>query len=244
MSSTTIQATSPATEETLEHTCSRGDFFGLLALMLDFHNLYDVFEGLASGLLVKDILAIGHELDIDDPRLYTPCSKLESLKKEASANKGSYTALRQEYTRLFNNPSASEIAFYEGAFVNRRSKKRGKEAPDHDLLFINQAACDADRQYRRAGVKRAENMNIPGDCMLTEMAYMQYLQQLKAQALRDGNLKQLAEIDAWLAEFTRLHLKVWMKDFFEACNTLSTHVYFQALGLLGQILAQEVLEES
>ena len=241
MSSTTMKTTD-LSAEVLVQTCAQGDFFGLLALMLDFHTLHEIYEGLVTGSLVDDATTIGAELGIKDPRFTIACAKLKTFMNEEASN--GYVVLRQEYTRLFDNPSAPALAFYEGAFVNRRSESRGKDAPDHDLLFINQAACDADRQYKRAGVKRAEDKNIPGDCMLTEMAFMQYLHEQKAQSLLEGSKERHDEVDMWLAEFTRLHLKTWMKDFFIACHDLSTHSYFQALGLFGQVLESMVLEEA
>jgi TorA maturation chaperone TorD len=153
-----------------------------------------------------------------------------------------YTHLRQEYTRLFNDPKNPAIGFYEGTFVNRKYEDLGKPAPDNSALFINQAALDADRQYKRAGVKRnIATANIPGDCMLTEMAFMQHLLQIKSQALLDGDTERKREVDGWLNEFKRLHLKVWMHDFFAKCVQISTQEYFHALGLLGQALADRTL---
>ena len=213
-----------------------GDLCGVMAVMLDYKTLAQVCDGLSSGALIEDVKAIFSELDIADPRAEDVVRSLEALRDDIASDVLSFVALRPEYTRLFNHPDKPALPYYEGAFINRRSVAQGREEPDHDLLFINQAACDADRQYKRAGVKRSLDENIPGDCMTTEMAFMQHLLGLKTCAVLDGDEQTETEIDGWLHEFMRLHLRVWMGDFFKGLNEASSQRYFQTVSLLGTVL--------
>jgi TorA maturation chaperone TorD len=228
----------------LQNLTAAADFFSIMSVMLDFLTLPEVYEGIKSGMLQRDIQAVVEEMEIVDPRISTALENLNTVHEQIAVNSYKYTQLRQEYTRLFNDPKHPAIGFYEGTFINRKYEDEGKAAPDNSSLFINQAALDADRQYKRAGVARdIAKQNIPGDCMLTEMAFMQHLLQLKVRAILDKNVERENEIDEWLYEFKRLHLKVWMYEFFEKCHTTSTQEYFHAVALLGQVLALETLRD-
>jgi TorA maturation chaperone TorD len=220
----------------LKQTVALGDCFGLLAVLLEYKLLEDICVGLAAGSIRADVHAIAHELGLRDLRVDVALRLFEEVGEKATLHAAGYRQMRQEYTRLFNHPEHPEVPFYEGAFVNRRYVKAGKEAPDHEVLFINQAACDADRQYKRAGLKRSMSENIPGDCMATEMAFMQHVLKAEVDALLADDLERLEELATWRFEFARLHLQVWMKDFFLELEMSSPQHYYRAVGLLGQFL--------
>jgi TorA maturation chaperone TorD len=221
----------------LREATALGDCFGLLAVLLEYKLLEDVCAGLASGSIPADVRAIACELALRDPRVDAALQLFEEAGEEEALRSVGYRQMRQEYTRLFNHPERPELPFYEGAFVNRRYAKAGKEAPDHEVLFINQAACDADRQYRRAGVRRSMEENIPGDCMATEMAFMRHLLRAEVDALLADDPERLESLAAWRSEFARLHLQVWMREFFLELEASSPQQYYRAVGLLGQALA-------
>jgi TorA maturation chaperone TorD len=216
------------------------DLFGLLAVMLEYKTLGEVLKGISECSLQGDVATIKDELGLTDCRFESALERLSSVKECIDSGTYQYSHLRREYTRLFNHPDRPAMGFYEGVFVNRRAVAQGKGLQDHDVLFINQAANDADRQYKRASVRRSPDENIPADCMATEMAFMQYLLRLKAEAVLDDDREHEQQIDAWLNEFKRLHLKVWMKDFYVSCEAESPHAYFKAIGLLGQTLAEYI----
>jgi TorA maturation chaperone TorD len=228
----------------LRQKTALGDYFGLLAVLLEYKLLREACVALSKGNLQADIIAITEELDLRDARLTAALEQLNSMKDEAASTEAAYLALRREYTRLFNHPEHPAIAFYEGAFVNRRYKAAGREAPDHEVLFINQAACDADRQYKRARVRRSPEENIPGDCMATEMDFMRHLLQLETEATLKDDAVRLEQLRSWQEEFTQLHLRVWMKDFFVQLESASVLPYFRATGLLGQVLADRCIGNS
>jgi TorA maturation chaperone TorD len=226
--------------DTVKHqqTAALGDYFNLLAVLLEYKALNDVRSGILEGRVQADIQSIGCELDLNDTRINSALRLLEATRCSIKAGGCTHSRLRCEYTRLFNHPMQPTVAFYEGMFVNRTFVAAEKQAPDHELLFINQAACDADRQYKRAGVRRAECQNIPADCMATEMAFMGHLLQLETIALINGDESRLIELQQWRSEFARLHLRVWMAEFFIQLEALTIDEYFHATGLLGQVLAK------
>lgn len=223
--------------EELQYATACSDMFGILASTLDYQSLEQVFNGLAGGTLRADVLAIAAELGLDDALIGDVELKLEICEQDIKAGVCTFADIRCEYTRLFNHPDYPAIAFYEGAFIKRQELAQGKLETDKDVLFINRAALDAGRQYKRAGVKRVKEKNIPEDCMSTEMEFMQYLFAQQAEAILTDDTVRKSDANEWIEEFSKIHLNKWMADFFDECSTLSTTGFYQAVGLLGRLFA-------
>ena len=219
--------------------CALADGCGILSLMLDFKRLPEVISGTVEGSMQEDMTAISAELldsislSADDTEetlhlVNEALAQFNLVQAQAKENMSSETwNIRREHTRLFDDPDKPALPYYEGAFINRRYQREGKDAPDQDILFINRAANDADRQYKRAGLKRDPSQNIPGDCMITEMAFLQYMATKTAADL---------SFDAMLREFIRLHMRPWAQDFFSELTKESSNPYFQGVGAWGSFL--------
>lgn len=209
--------------------CTWADAASLTSLMLDFTRIDEVVAGLAEGTLQADLTAIADECArchggrFDEASRERVLPKVGELTEEVARWNGDLMAfaqqVRREHTRLFDHPDRPALPYYEGAFINRRYLLAGRDAPDESVLFINRAANDADRQYRKAGLRRDAKQNIPGDCMVTEMAFLGYL---LTEALSSGE-------DAALREFMRLHMRPWAHDFFASLAQESDQVYFRVL---------------
>ena len=174
--------------------------------------------------------------------------------------------LRIEHTRLFEHPVSPAVPLFEGQFLykvkqnnpsagdapTRRARFGAKEEPEcagraravrkedffdeRPRLFVNDAALDAERCYRKAGLKRSADKNIPADSMITELQFIAHLHAETARALLGKNLR---EIEAWeflIEEFNRIHLRKWAYDFFYAIEKETRLEAYRLLGALGVAL--------
>jgi TorA maturation chaperone TorD len=243
----------------IQEQVAYADTCRLLALFLQIPN-QELFSGLGSSRVRDDMEAIFFELGWERQEFQPILEVFNRIAADIQEGKDTLSELRSEYTRLFNHPKKPVVLLYEGAFLEGEAPS--KVSPPHvsknkaiapkfqkelgkleasSLLFVNRAALDAERCYRQAGLKRAADMNVPADCMYTEMAFMDFLHTQKAKALLEDDQTRITEIDAHLAEFTHLHLKKWAKVFFRKCQDESRHKLYQATGTLGGLLMDKVL---
>lgn len=235
--------------ERLQQLCALADACSLTSLMLDFKRLTEVHEGLCSGAVQQDVESVAGELGWVDAN-----AVVELLNEAAQGSQeGQFATIRREHTRLFDDPDRPACPYYEGAFINRRYRQEGREAPDEDVLFVNRAANDADRQYKRAGLKRDAQQNIPGDCMVTEMAFLsRELTELAgverestsgagADVLLDAaGAEDVKEAQEAVLEFVRLHMRPWAQDFFSELVRESRSPYFRAVGRWGLLCVDQL----
>lgn len=223
-------------DDQLQRICALSDACALTSLMLDFKHLREACQAIHIGAIQQDMNEIATELDRSiEGSVADRLAPLMSVDPDEM-----YLAVRREHTRLFDDPDMPACPYYEGAFLNRQYRKQGREAPDEDLLFVNLAANDADRQYKRAGFVRAKEQNIPGDCMITEMAFVAQLLMSVAEGLQkpgqNSSCGEDVSPDATqqnVFEFLRLHFRPWAEDFFSSLIEESQTAYFQAVGQWG-----------
>lgn len=214
----------------LERVVALHDLCELLAAMLEFSTLQACAQGLASGALCDDAGAMLVELGLED--------RLKDLAMLVAGPKDTYDAVRREHTRLFDHPDRPAVPRYEGAFINRRARDDGREAPDHDVLFVNRAALDAERNYRSAGMQPSAGINVPADNIATELVYLGELMEARAQALVSADIGEEVLVDGRVFEFVRLHARSWWEGFFEAVGAEGRIGYFKIVSLLGCALVE------
>ena len=224
----------PDTAISVVRSTAAADLCSLLALLLQFPTEKTV-GGLADGTLRDDIAVIAEELGAKEGPVVEALSLLDRLRTDLAEGATSIVEARREYTRLFNHPDGPAVPLYEGVFIDTERVREGKRSTGA-RLFVNPAALDAERCYRQAGLKRASDVNIPADCMSTELEFMAYLSMLEAQALVEQNATRVAEAAAWIGEFNRLHVEKWFSRFFERCAEESAHDLYRALGMLGRLV--------
>lgn len=212
---------------------AEADLCLLLALLLQFPEEKTV-AGLADGAVSRDVAAIAGELDADGASIDDVLAPLGRLEADLSSGATSIVEARREYTRLFNHPDGPAVPLFEGVFIDTERLREG-EPSVRPRLFVNPAALDAERCYRQAGLKRASDINIPADCISTELEFLAHLHALEAQAMACGDKEKAARAVAWLEEFRRLHVSKWFRRFFERCAEESAYDLYRAVGALGAV---------
>lgn len=234
MQSTELACKEPA----VRRAGAASDMYQLLTLLLH-PPTEDIAAGILSGSLAQDVAAILAELGFSD-------SGTGKLKMKPAARQGEgrekgelWTAMRREYTRLFNHPQKPAVDIYETLFLVQPDEEGRSDA----ILFVSPAALDAERCYKKAGLTRAKAMNEPPDHMATELEFMMYLHLQQAKALLEDNQEELAQSNEQIKEFSDLHLKKWAVPFFERCAAASESTVYRTMGQIGSAFIGRMLEE-
>ncbi|WP_139652929.1 TorD/DmsD family molecular chaperone [Raoultibacter phocaeensis] len=229
MISSTI-ASKPARLAVILHT-ALSDYLSLLALLVQFPTK-ELEGGLAEGTLHEDFLAVGREAGLSGSAFDTAVDRLRAASHEVRCDHEAMHAIRCEYTRLFNHPDHPAVKLFEGVFLDDERMREGKPGTGA-RLFVNPAALDAERCYRKAGLKKSTAMNLPADSMSTELEFLAHLHAESARAIAEENDALLGETETLLEEFTRLHVEKWFLRFFERCAEESRCSLYDAVGMMG-----------
>lgn len=228
--------------ETLERSVAWSDAYGILAALLSYQCLRDVCEAIKVGSLQEDIRAVSSELDFDREAIGSCLAEFDGMREEMQRGACGYHDVRYAYTSLFNHPDDPLVPLFEGMFINRRRALKSEGLADGDVLFVNRAALDAARQYRRAGMVRRKMHNVPEDSAILELEFMQKLHRMRAEAILSGDEDRLVEVGVWVCEFRKIHLDKWMSDFFAACELKSPVKLYRAVGILGREVVRSMAE--
>jgi TorA maturation chaperone TorD len=215
-------------ENKLQSALAASDMFQLLALSVHLPQK-ELAGGLIDGSIAEDVMALFRELGFDPQETRQVEDMLEAIGKAGESHEILVSELRQEYTRLFSHPKKPAIPIYEALF-RYDNEKQDDVRP---LLFVSPAALDAERCYRKAGLKMSKEMNESGDHMGTELEFMMYLYLQKAKAIQENDEQELAKREAEIEEFNRLHLLRWAGDFFEQCKAASQDKFYHTIGEIG-----------
>ena len=220
----------PAARET-----AIADLYALLALLLQYPT-GETMEGLRNGTVKEDLRAIVDEAGFNENDCAAAFADLDELQHALESGSTDLACVRRERTRLFDHPDHPVVKFYEGVFIDDERIKAGLRSTGA-RLFVNPAALDAERCYRKAGVKRSSDINIPADCITTELEFMAHLHAMKAMALLENDGATSQDAQALMEEFVNLHVAKWFSRFFERCVEESPHALYRAVGTLGRALA-------
>ena len=218
----------------VEYHTAVSDCLSLLALLLQFPES-ELESGLSSGAIAKDVYSILKEAGFPESAAKEAGLLFDNTSVKFNSNPEAFREIRREYTRLFNHPDAPVIKLFEGVFLDDECKRKGKPSTGA-RLFVNPAALDAERCYRKAGLKKSSSINIPADCITTELEFLSHLHAERAKALaeNDGNL--LSSTESMIKEFTSIHVNKWIPRFFERCREESRHELYAAVGMLGTLI--------
>lgn len=219
-------------EQEIEHqkAVAASDMFQLLSVFMHLPKK-EMATGLLDGSIAEDVTTIFRELGFKRENTRTIEDAFIKIKECGKNEEELLSELRQEYTRLFNHPKKPAIPIYEALF--RYQPDKDDEA--RPLLFVSPAALDAERCYKKAGLKLSKAVNESGDHMGIEMEFMMYLYLQKAKAIQENDEGELARRDEEIEEFNRLHLKRWAVEFFEQCKTTSKSKVYSTVGEIGSL---------
>ena len=148
-----------------------------------------------------------------------------------------YESLRRFHTALFDHPDFPAIYPTESAFLY--AQKNPGDRNGLPPLTINPAANDAERIYKKAGVKRAANVQLPADLITSELEFMAYLHNEIARSIQNNDQQRKDDLIAILDEFNHYHCSKWFAAFFEACASQDKSFY-QTMGAVGTIFIQKL----
>jgi TorA maturation chaperone TorD len=227
-----------ATEPKMDYqkAAAASDMFQLLALSMHLPQK-ELVGGLLDGSVAEDVTALFRELGFDPKDTRNIEKTFENISSNGESKEKLLYELRQEYTRLFTHPRNPVIRIYEALF-RYKAEKQGDAPP---LLFISPAALDAERCYRKAGLKMSKAVKESPDHMGIEMEFMMYLYLQKAKAIQGNDQEELARRNEEIEEFERLHLKRWAKEFFSQCKTASTSKVYSTIGEIGSLFLNSMI---
>ena len=224
--------------EEVMHATAMSDAFALLELLTQFPTK-EAFGTFATGALGEDLRSIAHEAGFEGEALERAICQADDLRRECESGELGYEDIRREYTRLFDHPERPAVYLYEGQFLfdeagEESSRSAAKQFPERPRTFVNPAALDAEREYKNAGMVRSSDMNVPGDTMFTEMAFMAELFYRRSAALVAKDEVACAAVDAQIEEFKHFHLDKWMDLFYRRCEERSSASLYKMVGAFGQ----------
>lgn len=223
-------------EQETQRSIAASDMYQLLALFLHLPT-EEMAIGLLNGSLAEDVLAIFKELDFSIQEIEKIGTKLINLKNNVFVKEELLTEMRREYTRLFSHPKKPAVDIYETLFLYQQEDGNEERPP----LFISPAALDAERCYKKAGLRMSKKVNEPGDHMATEMEFMMYLYSQKAKALKEDNQEDITKREGEIKEFTEIHLKKWAKEFFDLCISSSQSDIYRTFSEIGSMVMIKML---
>lgn len=235
---TTIQSTSSLDtqkkhQELKRHTAS-SDYYALLRLLLQAPNR-ELIGGLVQGLIFDDFKSICEELNIDRESTDEMRSLFASLHSSLDDSEETQSTLRREYTRLFSHPKKPLIPFFESTFIDAERVRSGKRSTQA-RLFVNPIAMAAERSYKEAGLSIGAHLNLPADCITTELEFMGYLHTQIAQALMDGDEAKVAHTNELMSDFWENHIATWIPRFSERCIEEDQTGLYSAVGAMSKLL--------
>ncbi len=220
------------------------DFYQLMAIM--FRLPHDTMvEGLVNGDVVSGIKEMSDEIGFTNQQLSRIEKELSVIEGQAKEGKITLTLLRQAYTKAFTHPKKPLIFPYESQFLFWEAN------PDssYDLaprLFVSDAALDTERCYKKAGLKRSEDKNFPGDYLPTELEFLGLLYDHMAKISASSTKTEGDASVVWqlIREFDYYHLKKWGVDFFKKCIALDFNPTYTSLAIIAAIFIEEMLSQT
>lgn len=212
-----------------QKAAAASDMFQFLAMSMRLPEK-QLAAGLLDGSIADDVTNILRELGFKPGNTRTIEDGFNKIRECGKNEQELFSLMRQEYTYFFTHPRKPAIPIYEALFCYKPGK--GEARP---VLFISPAALDAERCYKKAGLKMSKDVNDSGDHMATELEFMMYLYQQKAKAIRNNDEMELARRNDEISEFNRLHLKKWGVEFFEQCKVVSKSEVYHLIGETGSL---------
>jgi TorA maturation chaperone TorD len=204
------------------------DFYQLLSLSLQFPS-EELATALNEGGFWEDALSILEDLSCRKENIRQMEESIAHVKTEAITAEDLYQKMRQEYTRLFNDPKNPQLAIYESLFLYK-----AKENGEKPMLFLSREAVDAEKMYKEAGVKVDKTFREPADHIATELEFMMFLYARKGKALQEQDGKELDKVSKIIETFQRKHLEKWEYAFFEHLETETGLGYYRVIARIAK----------
>lgn len=221
-------------DQDMQKAYATSDLYQLLSLSLRLP-AGELAEALLDGSYAQDGISILKELSADSEDIIKAEQALITIKSKAEEITSFLVEMRQEYTRLFDDPKKPAISIYETLFLRDPEDKQGV------MLFMSPAALDAERCYKEAGVALVNQTAEPPDHMATELEFMMYLYAKKGKAIQGNDLKELETLNKQIRQFEELHLERWGIEFFTQLQDKGKGSIYQGIAWIGKAGLKKVL---
>ena len=215
-------------EKEMNLAFAMSDFYQLLSLSLQFPS-EELAMALCDGVFWEDGLSILEELSCSIEDLQRVTDVINQLKTTNVTADEIYKQMKQEYTRLFNDPKNPQLAIYESLFLYKL-----KENGEKPMLFLSPEAVNAEKCYKEAGVRVVNTSREPADHIATELEFMMFLYGNKGKALKELNVQELDNISKAIETFQQKHLGKWADAFFERLETDTTLEHYRGIARLAK----------
>ena len=225
------------TEPVLGKLLTYSDAYQLLSMFLRLPTP-EMVDGLVDGAIKQDILDIFEELGVEEANLREITGPLNCYVEASVEKLQLLSALRQEYTRLFNHPDNPAVHIYEALFLWDLKGEKDEVKYPKPRLFVSPAAMDAERLYKRANLMPSQAANESADFFATQLEFMMFVYAKLAEALKNDDKAQYKNLELILEEFSKLHLHRWAKAFFEKCEASSKNEVMTVFWKTGTLFFQ------
>lgn len=210
------------------------DFYQLLSVSLQFPS-EELAKAMSEGSYREDGISILEELSCSKVDILPVVEGFNRLSETNGTAEQLFTQMRQEYTRLVNDPKQPLIPIYESLFLYEP-----KENGEKPMLFLNQIAADVERCYKEAGAN-VTNQSEPADHMAIELEFMMFLYGNKGKMLKEQNQEGLAKINKLIQHFENRHVGKWGFPFFERLEVQAAIEPYKVLAQLANVGLRQVL---
>jgi TorA maturation chaperone TorD len=221
-------------EQEMNDSFTISDFFQLLSVSLQYPTK-TLALAMAEGSYREDAISILKELSCQPQDISPVADMLNTIEEDPNRL---FVQMRQEYTRLFNDPKKPMLNIYESLFLYKPQEKREKP-----MLFVNPAALDAEHRYKEADVSPRDQNKEPADHIATELEFMMYLYAKKGHALQHQNDEELEKVSAQIRRFEEFHMKNWINDFFCCLENETGIAPYQTVAKFAKAGLERVLVE-
>lgn len=221
-------------EQAMNDSFTISDFFQLLSVSMQYPTK-TLALALAEGSYREDAISILKELSCQPQDISPLADMLNTIEKDPNRL---FVQMRQEYTRLFNDPKKPALDIYESLFLFRRKENRKKP-----MLFVGPSAMDAEHCYKEANVSPRDQNKEPADHIATELEFMMYLYAKKGHALQHQNSEELEKISARILRFEEFHIKNWINHFFCCLENEAGIVPYRALAKFAKAGLERAFEK-
>ena len=204
------------------------DFYQLLSLSLQFPS-EELAIALCEGSYWEDQLSILEDLSFCKEDLHQLAEAINELKAANVTAEELYKQMRQEYTRLFNDPKKPQIAIYESLFLYKP-----EEHGEKPMLFLSPEAMDVEKCYKDAGVKVDKKYGEPADHIAAEWEFMMFLYANKGKALQEQDAEKLDNINNKIKTFQQNHLGRWEYEFLERLESDTNLEHYRVMARIAK----------
>jgi TorA maturation chaperone TorD len=231
-------------DQSIKQYYAIADFCNLLAVLLRLPK-EETIAMLVDGNVASQISEMSVDAGFNESQKEQILTSLGSIREQIKRDGIELSALRHAYTTIFTHPEMPLIFPYESQFLYWEANPNGS----YDLaprVFVSDAALDAERCYKKAGLTRSPDVNVPADHIATEIEFMGKLYSHKAELLERVELstEECDRVDELIDEFSRIHFEKWGIRFFEKCAQTDVYPLYKTVGTLGVVLMERLLSIS